>query len=72
MSTLGKELEKIIATGIAHAVVEYGLLPAEHCGGRKLTSSGNALHMVMEAVHAAWKSEAVATLLMMDVSGAFD
>ena len=50
---------------------EYGLLPPEHCGGRKLTSSENALHMVVEAIHGAWKAEEnpVALLLMLDVKG---
>ena len=74
LSTLGKGLEKIIATRISYLVETHQLLPKEHTGGRKLSSIENAIHMVLEGVHKAWKSKdnQVASLLMLDVKGAFD
>ena len=74
LSTLGKGLEKIIATRISYLVEKYELLPKEHTGERKLSSIENAIHMVLEGVHKAWKSKdsQTASLLMLDVKGAFD
>ncbi len=46
----------------------------EYTGGRKLTSTANALYMVVEKVHYAWKSDEnpVASLLMLGVKRASD
>lgn len=74
LDTLGKALEKVVATRMSYLMEEHGLLPGLHAGGRKTTSSENAIHMVMETISAAWKSskDFVVSMLMLDVSGAFD
>ena len=74
LSTLGKGLEKVIAARLSYLVEEYQLLPKEHTGGRKLSSIENAIHMILKGVHGAWKNRdnQVASLLMLDVKGAFD
>ena len=58
LETLGKAMEKVMATRISYLVEERHLLLGMHTGGRKTTSPENAIHMVMEAIAAAWKSTA--------------
>lgn len=74
LETLGKAMEKVMATRISCLVEEHQPLPGFHTGGRKTTSPENAIHMVIEAVSAAWEStdNPFVILLMLDVSGAFD
>ncbi|KAM0724065.1 hypothetical protein Q7P37_000245 [Cladosporium fusiforme] len=52
----------------------YHVLPNTHIGGRKLRSTEHALHMIIERIYKAWNSGRgkVASLLLLDVSGAFD
>lgn len=47
-------------------------MPRHHTGGRKATSCEHALHLLVEKVHTAWGRGEVASLLMLDVTGAFD
>ena len=72
LNTLGKALESILAQRIAHAVEKYRLLPKGHIGGRKGMSTEHALHGLVERVYQAWNMGHVASLLLLDVSGAFD
>ena len=72
LNTLGKTMEKIIATRINHAVETESLLPRLHIGGRRARSPEHALHLLLEAIHAAWLNNEVATVLMLDISGAYD
>jgi hypothetical protein len=50
------------------------VLPATHMGGRKMRSTDHALYAVTRKIHEAWnkKPSQVASLLLLDVSGAFD
>jgi hypothetical protein len=52
----------------------YQLLPDTHIGGRKGRSTDHALHVIIEKIYEAWNSPdpQVASLLLLDVSGAFD
>lgn len=43
-----------------------------HTGGRKATSCKHALHLLVEEIHTAWGNGEVASLPMLDVTGAFD
>ena len=72
LNTLGKALESILAQRIAHAIEKYRLLPKGHIGGRKGMSTKHALHGLVERVYQAWNMGHVASLLLLDVSGAFD
>ena len=72
LNTLGKTMEKIIPTRINHAVETESLLPRLHIGGRRARSPELALHLLLEAIHAAWLNNEVATVLMLDISGAYD
>ena len=72
LNTLGKALESILAQRIAYAVEKHRLLPKGHLGGRKGMSAEHALHGLVEKVYQAWNAGDVASLLLLDVSGAFD
>ncbi|KAJ5544111.1 reverse transcriptase [Penicillium frequentans] len=73
LCTLGKALESVIATRLSFLVEEYRLLPETHIGGRVGRSCDHALHLLLERVYEAWRQDdRVASLLTLDVSGAFD
>lgn len=72
MNTLGKIMDTVLARRIQHITETCELLPHTHMGGRKNLSCEHAIHLLMEKVHKAWRRKKVASLLMLDVSGAFD
>ena len=73
LNTIGKALEAVIATRISYLVEVCSLLPQTHIGGRRGHSCEHAIHLLLERAHASWRTGAlVATLLTLDVSGAFD
>ncbi|KAF4311312.1 reverse transcriptase [Botryosphaeria dothidea] len=73
-NTIGKILESIIARRMSYLVERFDLLPQSHIGGRRGRSTEHAVHLLVETVHSAWNSAEprVATLLQLDVSGAYD
>jgi len=72
-NTIGKALEAVIATRISYMVEVYSLLPQTHVGGRRGRSCEHAIHLLLEQVHASWRTGALASILLtLDVSGAFD
>jgi Reverse transcriptase (RNA-dependent DNA polymerase) len=72
LNTLSKALEAIIATRLMYLADYYNLLLQMHIKGRKMRSTEHAIHMLLEEIHKAWKYKQVASLLLLDVSGAFD
>ncbi|OAQ57920.1 reverse transcriptase [Pochonia chlamydosporia 170] len=72
LNTLGKVLEAIIASRLAYLADVYQLLPRRHTGGRKLASTEHAMHVLLQRIYKAWSEGKVATLLLLDVSGAYD
>ncbi|KAJ5820628.1 reverse transcriptase [Penicillium riverlandense] len=65
LNTLGKFLES--------AVEQEGLLPPTHLGGRKGISTDHAIHNMIDRIKMEWgKGKPVVSLLMLDVSGAYD
>ncbi|OOQ86154.1 putative reverse transcriptase [Penicillium brasilianum] len=72
LNTLGKILESINATRIAWAVEEYGLLPKSHLGGRKGVSVDHAIQLILDRIHRAWGRGKKASMLLLDVAGAYD
>lgn len=74
LNTLGKIMDAIIATRLSYIAETYQLLPATHMGGRKLRSTEHALHYIIDRIYDAWNTGdgMVASLLLLDVSGAFD
>jgi ribonuclease HI len=73
LNTLGKFLEAIIAQRISYAVETRGLLPKTHLGGRRGISTDHAIHIIIDRIKLAWgKGSPVVSLLLLDVSGAYD
>jgi Ribonuclease HI len=74
LNTLGKFLEAVIARRISYAVETEGLLPNTHLGGRKGISVDHAIQLIIGRVRRAWGSGngKIASMLMLDVSGAYD
>ncbi|KAJ5111870.1 reverse transcriptase [Penicillium alfredii] len=58
---------------ISYAVETENLLPRTHLGGRKGISTDHAIHMILDRTKTAWgKGKPVVSLLMLDVSGAYN
>ncbi|KAJ6436485.1 hypothetical protein O9K51_10967 [Purpureocillium lavendulum] len=72
LNTLGKVLEAIIASRLAYLADVHQLLPSRHTGGRKLASTEHAIHFLLQRIHQTWSEGKVASLLLLDVSGAYD
>ena len=72
LSSLGKVLESVMATRLMWAIEQYGLLPRSHLGGSKGLSSEDAVHVLIEQIHTAWKRKGVASLLCLDAQNAFE
>ena len=72
MNTMGKILDTVLARRIQYYAERYHMLPTTHTGGRKQSSCEHAVHLLLEKVHSAWRKRKAASLLMLDVSGAFD
>ncbi|KAF4631705.1 hypothetical protein G7Y89_g6418 [Cudoniella acicularis] len=74
LRTIGKVIEKIIARWIRDSAEDQGLLPPSQMGARAGRSAGTALELLTSLVRTIWKERKgeVATLLSLDISGAFD
>jgi hypothetical protein len=73
LNTIGKLIEAITAQRIKTVAEEHGLLPDTQMGARTKRSTDTALELLTEQVRTVWKSpKHVATLLSLDLSGAFD
>ncbi|KAI3545670.1 zinc knuckle [Colletotrichum abscissum] len=74
LNTVGKIMDAIIARRLSYLAETHGLLPDSHMGGRRRRSTEHALHQIVDRIYEAWGSGQgmVASLLLLDVSGAFD
>ena len=74
LNTVGKITDAVIARRLSYLVEEYQIIPRMHMGSRKLRSTEHALHAVIHRIYKAWNTGRgqVASLLLLDVSGAFD
>ncbi|CAJ2505085.1 Uu.00g124790.m01.CDS01 [Anthostomella pinea] len=72
LSCIRKVIEKVIGNRMMEAAETHGLLPEGQMGNRKGRSTEHAIRMVVKAVYAGWSYGAVATLMQLDIMGAFD
>ncbi|KAG6979819.1 RNA-directed DNA polymerase from mobile element jockey [Fusarium oxysporum f. sp. conglutinans] len=74
LNTTGRIMEAVIAKRLSYLAETHNLLPDTYMGGRKLRSTEHALHLIIDKIYDAWNtgSGKVASLLLLDVSGAFD
>ena len=71
LCTIPKVLTAIVAEDIGHLVEKNTLLPDTHFGGRPGRTTTDAIHYLVDKVKAAWGSKKVASILFLDVEGAF-
>lgn len=72
LTTFGNLLEAVVAERMSFAVESYGLLPTNHFGARKQRSVKQALLLLQEHTHTAWRSRKVVTLVSFDVKRAYN
>jgi hypothetical protein len=72
LSTIGKAIETVIASRIAETAEECNLLLESQMGNRKGRNAELAIRVVTEAIYSSWKHRGVASLLQLDIKGAFD
>lgn len=72
LKTLSKIMEFILTRRISAIAELHKLFAITHCGGRKATSTEYAIHLLLEQVHAGWRRNETSSLLLLDVSGAFE
>lgn len=69
---MSKILESVIANRISFLVEKYQLLPKSHIGRRKGWSIEKTLYDIVEKIYTGWNKNQVASLLILDISGAYD
>ena len=72
LSALGKVIEIVIGKRIAKAAETYRLLLEGQMGNRKERSTELAIRVVTDVVFIVWANKAVASLLQLDIKGAFN
>jgi Reverse transcriptase (RNA-dependent DNA polymerase) len=71
-NTISKIMDTVIAKRINYLVETHNLLLNTHIGGREKRSTEHALHTITENIYEAWNDMKIASLLLLDVSGAYD
>lgn len=73
LETVGKVIEAVIATKIRDFAEDNQLLPDAQMGARRGRSTETAVASLLARIRAAWSADgAIASVLALDVSGAFD
>ncbi len=78
LDTLGKALETVVSRKLSDLAEKHHLLPPQQMGARRKRSVETALEALTDAVHTVWNhgksgnKRKVASLLSLDVAGAFD
>jgi hypothetical protein len=72
LNSLGKVMGAIIASRLAYIADVHHLAPSQHTGGRALASTEHAMHILLQQMYGAWAKVKVASLLLLDVSEAYD
>ena len=68
---MAKVLTAIVAEDMSRLVEEHQLIPSTHFGGRPGRTTTDALHYLVHKVKEAWQENKVASILFLDVEGAF-
>jgi hypothetical protein len=71
LNTMWKVLTAIVASHITFLTEKHQLLPANHFGGRPGRTTAGTLHLLTHKIKQAWRSGKVATVLFLDIEGAF-
>ena len=71
LNTLGKLFSSLVATDLSFLTEKLGLLPHTQFGGRPGRTTSNAMHLLVQQIHNAWRTKKVAAVLFLDVQAAF-
>lgn len=71
LNTLGKLLTAVVAEHLTYTLEKHQLLPDTHFGGRLGRSTMDLLHLLEETIKNAWRTQKVASVLFLDIEGAF-
>ena len=71
INTLIKVLTAILAEQLMYYAEYHKLLPANHFGGRRGRNATDAVQMLTHKIKAAWRKGKVASVLFLDIEGAF-
>ena len=71
ISTMAKVLTAAIAENISQLVEKHQLLPRTHFGGRPGRTTADAIHYLVHKIKMAWANNQVASILFLDIEGAF-
>ena len=74
LESLGKALERIIASRLTTLAENYNLLPKFQMSARTKRDTITALDLLTEQIHTIWNcgNQWVASMLCLDMAGAFD
>ena len=72
LNTIKKAMEFILIRRIAYLAETHNLLSFTHMEGRRLRSCEHDIHYLLERIYQAWNSDKVVTLLLLNVSNAYD
>ena len=71
LNTMGKLLTAIISEQLTYYTERHSLLPPTHFGGRPGRTMTDALHTLIYKIKDAWRKRQVASVLFLDIEGAF-
>ena len=71
-NTLGKVMESVISEVISYLTEMHELLPSHHYGGRPGRSAEDAMMILSESIHGAWKEKKIYSAVFMDIAGPFN
>ena len=71
-NTLKKALEFILTKRITYLAEIYGLWPHNYFGARRARFTKHAIHYIVERIYNSWNKKKIASVLLLDVTGAFD
>jgi ribonuclease HI len=71
LSTVAKVLTALVADDISRLVELHQLLPPTHFGGRPGRTTTDAISYLVQRIKKAWRGSQVASVLFLDVEGAF-
>lgn len=71
INTTCKLLTAIVTQQVTHILETHQLLPANHFGGRPGRSTTDSVHLLEVTIKDAWRTGRVASVLFLDIEGAF-
>lgn len=73
LEVIRKVIEGVIAQRLRQFAEDKDMLPRRQMGGRKSRSTETALALLLGEIRTVWEREdSIATVLSLDISGAFD